>query len=186
MEAALRLNEIVPLTYANGPGARACIWVQGCSLACPGCFNPQTHDFSLGSIRSVQSIVDELTAISEIEGVTISGGEPFQQAESLLALLKLLRLESELSTIIFSGFEKGELERMAGFDEIKEHVDAIIAGRYLQQKRLASGLLGSTNQEILLYSDRYSLDDFRNIPASEVIINADGSITVSGVDPVRL
>ncbi len=186
METVLRLHEIVPLTFANGPGARACIWVQGCSLACPGCFNPQTHDFSAGDVRRVDWLVDQVLALKGIEGVTISGGEPFQQPEAILLLLKLLRSRSELSTIIFSGFDKSELERMACFEEVKVNVDAIIAGRYREEQRLASGLLGSANQEILLCSDRYCLDDFIAVPPAEVIIGADGSITISGVDPLRL
>lgn len=70
--------------------------------------------------------------------------------------------------------------------ELRQLVDAIVTGRYVEEKRLAEGLLGSSNQEILLFSERYSLNDFKPIPPAEVIINADGTITLSGVDPIKL
>ncbi len=186
MERSMRLHEIVPLTHANGPGARACIWVQGCSLACPGCFNPETHDFGTGLLRSVASIAEEICSLAGIEGVTISGGEPLQQPDALIGLLSLIREHGNLSVIIFSGFDKKELEKMPCLGELRQLVDAIVTGRYVEEKRLAEGLLGSSNQEILLFSERYSLNDFKPIPPAEVIINADGTITLSGVDPIKL
>lgn len=186
MQASLRLHEIVPITRANGPGVRACIWVQGCSLACAGCFNPETHSFSSGSLRSVESIADEVCALKGIEGVTISGGEPLQQSDGLIALLKLIRLRSELSIVIFSGFSKTELQQMPCYSELTSNVDAIIAGRYVSELHSASALLGSSNQEILLFSQRYRLEDFAAVPPGEIIINPDGTVTISGVDPIKL
>lgn len=182
----LRVHDLVPFTKANGPGARACLWLQGCSLACPGCFNPETHDFAAGKARDCEELAREILALPNIEGVTVSGGEPLQQASGLMSLLEIIRSESNLSVIIFSGFHSTEIETMPCAAELKSLCDVVVAGRYMEQKHLGKGLLGSSNQQILLYSDRYSLLDFEDLPPSEVIIAEDGTIILSGVDPLSI
>ena len=186
MRASLRIHEIISPTCANGPGQRVCIWVQGCSLACPACFNPETHDFATGTVHEVETLAEQICSLDGIEGVTISGGEPLQQPSGVIALLKIIKSRSRLSSVIFSGFTKCELASMPCFAELQANVDVIVAGRYIEQQRTASGLLGSSNQEILFFSDRYSQDDFEPVPTSEVVIDADGTITISGVDPIKL
>ena len=65
---------------ANGPGRRAVIWVQGCSLGCSGCYNPATHDTKSGEWIEVANLLGRIKALNqEIEGITLSGGEPLQQ-----------------------------------------------------------------------------------------------------------
>ncbi len=88
LTACLRVHAIEPLSYANGPGPRSVLWVQGCSLGCRGCFNQATHDPSAGESMAVEEAAKRLTRHAGIEGVTISGGEPFQQALPLALLLE--------------------------------------------------------------------------------------------------
>src|SRR5437868_145303 len=88
----LRLHEFLPESRANGPGVRAVVWVQGCSLGCPGCFNPETHPASGGRMASVDDLLREIAGLGDaIEGVTLSGGEPLQQRGAVVALLRRLR-----------------------------------------------------------------------------------------------
>ena len=181
----LQIHEIVPLSHVNGPGARACVWVQGCSLACPGCFNPQTHEFGIGKKIEAKELADQLLCLNGIEGITISGGEPLQQPEALMELLEQIKGRSGLSVIIFSGFDRQEIEKFPNAPRLFQLIDAIIAGRYKEEQRLGSGLRGSDNQEIILCTPKYKLADFDNIPPTELVINADGSITISGVDPPK-
>src|SRR5512146_1753784 len=111
MDEKLRLHHFLPASRANGPGLRAVIWVQGCTLNCPGCFNPQTHSTREGTLVDVNEVFQQILALgTSIEGVTLSGGEPLQQVQPVLALLKRVRKETSLSTLVFSGYTWQEIE----------------------------------------------------------------------------
>src|SRR6266545_7596698 len=100
----INLHATMARSRANGPGTRFAIWFQGCSLGCPGCFNPATHPAAAGQRVRVGELVDRVLAERHaIEGVTVSGGEPFEQPEALLALAQSLRPHG-LSVLVFSGF----------------------------------------------------------------------------------
>ena len=186
MSSLLRLHDIVPLTFANGPGARACVWLQGCSLACPACFNPETHDFGGGRECSPEQLAEEIILLQGIVGVTVSGGEPLQQSKALLEFLSSIKENSNLSVILFSGFSRREISKMDCYSRLSSLADAVIAGRYVQELRQATGLLGSANQEIILFSARYTPDAFPKVPAGAVLTGVDGTITLSGVDPMQI
>jgi anaerobic ribonucleoside-triphosphate reductase activating protein len=177
----IRLHAFEVASRANGPGLRAVVWFQGCPLKCPGCFNPETHDPRGGSEADTVELAAELLRNPHaIEGVSFSGGEPFQQPEGLLGLLERLA-GSGLSTLVFSGYNLGEIERQALGPRLLERIDVLIAGRYVQAQHLGSGLLGSANQKIHLLSRRYKLKDFATIPRQEIILHRDGSITLTGI-----
>ena len=111
MSATLRVHHFLPASRANGPGVRAVLWTQGCSLACPGCFNPETHTRQGGSDVPVADLLAALRALpAEVEGITISGGEPLQQAPALTNLLREVRAQTPLSVILFTGYTLAEIE----------------------------------------------------------------------------
>lgn len=184
-QSMLRVHDLIERSRANGPGTRAVLWLQGCSLACPGCFNPETHSFSDGRLGSPEDVFLEISAIKNIEGLTISGGEPLQQFAALLELLRLIRSRTGLSVILFTGFAVDEIEGMPGASELLSLLDVLIAGRYQQNKRVARHLIGSSNKSTLFLTERYSLADLQETPCAEVIIRADGTIVLSGIDPIR-
>src|SRR5947207_15670603 len=104
-ERSLRLHRFLPASWANGPGRRAVLWVQGCTLACPDCFNPQTHARSEGERVPLPALVQRITSLAQgIEGLTISGCEPLQQRHALLTLLQHVRQETTLSVLLFTGY----------------------------------------------------------------------------------
>ena len=110
----LRLHHFLPRSRANGPGVRAVTWVQGCSLGCPGCFNPETHAPSGGDVVNLDELCQRILALGDsIEGLTISGGEPLQQCSAVTELLRRIKAEARLSVILFTGFEWEEVMRMA-------------------------------------------------------------------------
>jgi anaerobic ribonucleoside-triphosphate reductase activating protein len=119
----------------------------------------------------------------EIEGVTISGGEPLQQAGAVLRLLSGVRESTDLSVVVFSGYELDEIEGMRLGPDILDRVDVLIAGRYEAERRLARGLRGSSNQTVYLLTDRYSLQDIERVSDAEIEIDPSGKVTVSGIDP---
>lgn len=186
MKATLRLHAFLPLSRANGPGARAVIWLQGCSLACPGCYNPETHGFEGGESISPDDLFASLMTLSDgIEGITVSGGEPLQQMRPLLVLLQRLRKETNLSCLVFTGYTWEEIQRMPDAEKLLACVDVLIAGRYAQSQRLARSLIGSGNKTAHFLTDRYTVTDLQRVPAAEVIITPEGDVVLSGIDPLR-
>lgn len=83
----LKVHSLLESSVANGPGQRAVIWVQGCTLGCPGCWNPLSHRRSTGTEWGIEELAGWLKSVRsriEISGVTISGGEPLEQAPGLV------------------------------------------------------------------------------------------------------
>jgi anaerobic ribonucleoside-triphosphate reductase activating protein len=182
----LRVHAWVPHSRANGPGVRAVLWVQGCTLACAGCFNPATHARG-GRPVATDALAERILALGDsIEGVTLSGGEPLQQRPAVADLLRRLRAATTLSTLVFTGYRWSEVTRMAEFPALRRDLDVLIAGRYEQDRPRGRGLLGSGNQTVHLLSDRYRRADLDGVPAAEVLVGPDGAVTVTGVDPPAL
>jgi anaerobic ribonucleoside-triphosphate reductase activating protein len=182
------LHATMPRSRANGPGTRFAIWFQGCSLGCPGCFNPATHPAGSGERVAVGDLVDRIAAGADaIEGVTVSGGEPFEQPEALLALTRGLRRRApRLSILVFSGFARAEIERQPLGPAILAEIDVLIDGRFVERRLLGRGLRGSANQTVHLLTARHALAEIEATPVGEVVIGRDGSARVTGVSPLDL
>ena len=182
-----RIHATEPRSRANGPGARFVVWFQGCSLGCAGCFNPATH-IAAGGDTDTDALLALIAGVAEtgaIEGVTLSGGEPFEQPDAALTLLRGARALG-LSTLAFSGFTLDELRERRLGDDIVAALDVLVDGRYLAGERLGTGLRGSANQRIHILSDRYQRADVEATPVAEVRILPDGTLVLTGVDPVKI
>lgn len=189
------VHAIVPGSRVNGPGLRAVLWLQGCLLHCPGCWNMATHRFDLSRNQSVTEIVARSLACHEIEGVTFSGGEPMQQAGDLLALIQQVRQKMpELSFGMFSGYTEGELdqgryfiwrselereERKALWHAIRSFMDFAVLGRFNRLEPCAQPLRTSRNQVLRLFSRRYQESDFAE-QAIEIQIDDVGRAEITG------
>jgi anaerobic ribonucleoside-triphosphate reductase activating protein len=184
----VRIHAFEPRSRANGPGARFVVWFQGCTLGCPGCFNPTTHDPAGGRAASLDQLIRELThaaSTHHIEGISLSGGEPLQQPEAARALLDAAR-DLGLSTLAFSGYTIDEIRARVGGPDVLARLDVLIDGRYLASDRLASGLRGSANQRIQLLTPRYSRSDVEATPVAEIRIGPTGDVILTGVNPLKL
>jgi anaerobic ribonucleoside-triphosphate reductase activating protein len=180
-----RLHAMEAASRANGPGLRAVIWFQGCTIGCPGCFNPETHAISGGECADTHEVFRRLSSGSEqIEGVSISGGEPFQQPEALLDLAARFS-SAGLSVLVFSGYTLHAIRGLPLGPEILRNIDVLIAGPYVESSHWGRALLGSANQSIHLLTSRYTHRDFEDVPSREVIIHRDGTVTLSGINPLR-
>ena len=179
----LNLHALTPRSATNGPGWRFVIHLQGCSLRCPGCFNPETHDFAPRLLMSPADLAERVMAEPDLEGVTISGGEPLHQIAALTTFLKLLRGHSQLSVLLFSGYPLEEARALSEFDRLLACVDVLVDGRYVESLRCADGLRGSSNQRLHLLTDRYSPTDLAPPGSAEVILEPDGHLVVTGFDP---
>ncbi len=154
----MRLHNMVGHTKALGPGTRAAIWLQGCERSCPGCMSPSSRPLDGGRWVDVDWIVRELSGLDGIEGVTISGGEPFLQIGPLYSLLRILRAQTGLGVILYTGYT---LEELAAFDDPRVDeicsglVDLIIDGPYVEEQNDGGTLRGSSNQRVLFLTERY-------------------------------
>jgi anaerobic ribonucleoside-triphosphate reductase activating protein len=185
-DIVLNIHGFLPFSYANGPGCRAVIWLQGCPLACPECFNPETHALNTGESVSATKLIEGIAEIaSAIDGVTISGGEPLQQRPALFTFLQQLRKRLRLSAVGFTGYSWAEIKHFPEASRLYDLVDIVIAGRYDVKQKLTPGILSSANQTVHFLSARYAPQDIEQVPATEVIIASDGNLTVTGIDPIR-
>lgn len=176
----LRVQSIVPRTRIAGPGWRTLIHVQGCTLACPGCFNPQTHDPAGGESYEPATLMAGLAAADSIAGITVSGGEPFQQAAALSELLAAARATG-LSTIVYSGYRLDEIRALPGGPDVLALTDVLIDGPYCRDLPCDDGYRGSSNQTLRFLTSCYGPADFPPQPgAFEAEIGPDGSISLRG------
>lgn len=163
--------------------------MQGCTLGCAGCFNPATHpsDGGRGEI-DVDALVAEIAAAHAarpLDGVSLSGGEPLQQAEAAVALLDGVRALG-LSTLAFSGYTLDEIRTLPHGPAVLARLDVLIDGRYVSTERLASGLRGSANQQIHLLTARHSRAEVEATPVAEIRIGPTGDVVLTGVNPLKL
>jgi len=197
------LHALIPASRANGPGLRAVVFFQGCSLGCPKCWNPKTHPFH-GAEVTVDAVVQEVLRARvqhALEGVTFSGGEPMQQAGSLLGLMHSLRSRApELSFGMFSGYTEHELaqgrywtwgdgssehKRRRLWQEIRACLDFAILGRFNQAQPGSQPLCTSRNQVLRLFSDRYTPANFSE-ELTEISIHEGGRVEVTGFPTLGL
>lgn len=147
-----RLNKIQYPIYNLGPGKRIGIWVQGCSLGCKGCLNRTTWNKNGGTAVPLLDLFNWVVAIGPgFDGVTISGGEPFQQYEQLVAFLHLIKTRTSLDTYCFSGYYLDELDRMFPDKLFRRYLDFLVDGRYVTAVHENRNLKGSSNQTIFKF-----------------------------------
>jgi len=162
-----------------GPFTRYGLWVQGCKKKCNGCTAPDSWEINGGFERNVLDLTKEIMSIKNIEGITISGGEPFLQEETLVCLIEEIKLKRDLGVILYTGFDFSEIRdsKLTGL------CDLIIDGEY--NKRLDDGksLRGSSNQSLNFISKRY--EDYAGLYGEKGRENevhfVDGSLVLVGI-----
>jgi len=177
----MNIAHIEETSLIYGPGIRFVIWMQGCSIRCKDCWNKEMWSFKTKNDISIGKLFNKVIKEKNIEGITILGGEPFDQYEELLTLIKKIR-ETDLSIIIYTGYSLNELNDK-NKTEILNLVDIIITDRYDKIYRTQNGgLIGSSNQEIRFLTSRYSYLDLSKTNESEISIDENGKIMIYGYE----
>jgi len=175
------INSIIKNSKVNGPGKRFVIWTQGCSLNCPNCWNPNTHDLKGGQNIDYKDLFKMILDEPNIEGVTFSGGEPFEQVSELLKLTKLIKIKTNLSQIVYSGYTINQIKiNIAKGNKILSNIDVLIDGRFQSTNLSKNNLIGSSNQKHYFLSKRYNIKDFKNQNRLEYHFKKDGSTVLTG------
>ncbi len=150
----LRLSGVIRESVVDGPGIRMTVFTQGCPHRCPGCHNPQTHDFNGGYISHPENILKAVDQNPMLQGVTFSGGEPFSQAEALAELAAEIK-KRNLHIMTYSGYTYEELqngiaEGKAGWQSLLQQTDILVDGRFILEQRSLNLLFrGSKNQRLI-------------------------------------
>lgn len=158
MVDTFRIHNVAYRTKVLGPGERTAIWFQGCNRRCKGCMSESSRPLNGGKLASISKLCDVIFSQTGVEGVTISGGEPFLQPEALYSLLERIRNNSSLGVIVYTGFT---LEQLKGLENpwinkiLSGYVDLLIDGEYVDELNDGKSLKGSSNQRVLFLTDRY-------------------------------
>lgn len=167
------------ISRVNGPGDRFTLWTQGCSKGCVDCFNPETWSNRENIILTPIEIFEHIRSL-DIDGVTITGGDPFEQEEELLLLLKLLdSLSLSKGVIVFTGFSYDEIRADKIREECCDYIDVLIDGRYEKDKRISSEIKGSSNQNIIYFSSKIKEEELLIDQEVEICLEED-IISVTG------
>lgn len=153
MNNKLRIAGIVEESIVDGPGIRFVVFTQGCRHNCPACHNPHTHSFDGGEIIEIDSIIDSIKENPLLSGVTLSGGEPFEQAKVLTELSKKIK-ELGYNIISYTGYTYEYIiencSEANGWMDLLKEIDILIDGRFeIEKKSLNLRYKGSSNQRII-------------------------------------
>lgn len=157
MAELLNVSAIRRHTRVNGPGLRNAMWTQGCTLRCPGCFNPQTHPHEINTLFDPEALADQLAGDPLTEGVSILGGEPFEQAAACARFARRARTLGA-SVVTWSGYTWARLRRspLPEVQALLAATDLLIAGPFLKGRPTdGRGWHGSSNQEFIFLTSRY-------------------------------
>lgn len=162
-EEYLNIGAICPITKALGPGRRFVIWLQGCLKNCYNCGSAEWKELKNSILIKPYDLAQQILDTNEIEGVTVSGGEPILQLRNLNILIGYLRREKRYLTIIcYTGYLLEEL--VAGKDieinEFLQKIDVLIDGPYVDDLNNNKGWRGSSNQRIHFLAGNYK--DYEN------------------------
>lgn len=147
----MRIANTISDSIVDGPGLRFTVFTQGCPHRCPGCHNPETHDPAGGREAGVEELFALIRADPLLRGLTLSGGDPFLQAEECAALARLAR-EKGLDVWIYTGYTYEELAAAGdpAWDKLLACTDVLVDGPFLQaQKSYAALFRGSANQRLI-------------------------------------
>ncbi len=167
-----------------GPGSRIGIWFQGCSIRCPGCISADTWAVGRGRTTVSEVVRGIMPWLVRADGLTISGGEPFDQPEALAALLKETRSHLDGNVLVYSGHPLEYIEKhLSAMDGL---IDALITDPFVMSETDRLALRGSDNQRLHLLTERgcREFSHFMKEPGPrrfDVMLDAEGEVWMAGI-----
>ncbi len=187
---ALRIAHAGFTVDVNGPGRRFTVWAQGCSRRCPGCFNPDLLAFEGGRAVEPGVLAGRAWARGRPDGISLSGGEPFDQAAGLAAFVDAVRARPggrDLTVVAFTGYTVEQLA--AGADDqraLLARVDLVVDGPFDPGRAAALPLRGSSNQRLVARTGAGQDLAARAGTAAgafQVVLTPDGGVILTGFPP---
>jgi len=182
----LQLSRVHFPVTTLGPGQRLGIWFQGCSIRCSGCISADTWGPGR-TVVDVASLLEQVAPwLDQADGVTISGGEPFDQFDALLQMLVGLRQRTAADILVYSGHPLETLQPM--LDQARDLIDAVISDPYIEQADQSLALRGSDNQRLTLLTalgrSRLASLERASTPADkalDLMFDATGTVWMAGI-----
>ncbi len=185
----MQLNKIQYPVYNLGDGKRIGMWLQGCTLHCKDCINKLLWSKDGGRSIVIPDLFNWIQCkANDYDGITITGGEPFQQYQQLIALLHLVKTRTGLSVHCFTGYYLQELYELFPDRLFSKYIDCLIDGRYIQSLNNNESHRGSTNQTIYRFENGVAEVE-QYIPESKkwsLKIDSDNRIYMAGIPGVDL
>ncbi|MFA6318480.1 MAG: 4Fe-4S single cluster domain-containing protein [Elusimicrobiota bacterium] len=179
----LRIGRTISNSAVNGPGERFVVWTQGCGRRCPGCSNVGLLPRDGGVSVDVAELAAEIGREPAIRGVTLSGGEPLDQAEAAAELLRLI--DPRLDSVVFTGCTIEEVRADPAKALILESADFLVAGPFVQGLASEAGrCIGSSNQTLHALTGRIREEDWPP-QGLEVHISSQGDLALTGFFPAK-
>ena len=142
--------EVVENEHLYGPGKRLLLFTQGCSLRCRGCTNQHLWEFGKGIDVTIDEVLNQCI---DLDGITLHGGEPLDQAEPLCKLIDVLKSKGK-TIVLFTGYTYKELNAIQRRVWLKS--DIVVSGRYDETRRdIYLQFRGSRNQKVFTHKGRY-------------------------------
>tara|TARA_B100001093_G_C26261708_1_gene773042 strand:+ start:53 stop:634 length:582 start_codon:yes stop_codon:yes gene_type:complete len=171
---------IEPQSHIYGPGSRFVVWFQGCSLGCSGCWNQRMWSFAARTLIHRQELFEKIVQTPNLHGISLLGGEPLQQSQTIW-LLEKIRRETELTIFLYTGYNLFELKNNDEWSVVLRDCDVVVTGRYKESLRDTNlQWRGSKNQELFYPPLSRISEQPTQTNEVEVIIDATGKITVLG------
>lgn len=169
-----KLNRIQYPVYNLGEGKRIGIWVQGCSLCCKDCISMTLQTKTGGHEINIEKLVNEILKVKQyFNGITITGGEPFQQYEQLIAFCAYLKQKTGLEIYVFSGYTLIELFLKFPDELFLKYIDYLMDGRYEKDKHDNKNVRGSTNQNLYKFENNKAILQESYFKSDKLSLNID-------------
>lgn len=178
-----RIARFIDRTEAEGPGTRSALWVQGCTIRCPGCFNPHLWGTRGGRMATPEQVLADIPI--DVEGLTLLGGEPFEQPEPLAELARLVQARGQ-TVMTFTGYDLDALRAATSSSvaALLSHTDLLVDGRFeVDHLDTSRPWVGSTNQRFHALTPRYVglVDALTTMPDRlEIRVAPTGRVEVNG------
>jgi len=168
-----------------GPGSRVVLWVRGCTIGCKGCMT--TDLWAKEDPKPIEPLVASLVeALSESDGLTVSGGEPFQQPSELAEVLSRIRAQVETNVVCYTGYAFSHLQNRTEYARLLSTIDVLIDGPYKSGESNSLRWRGSDNQKAFALNERgRSLENFdqphEDKRELQIQRRADGGVRIIGI-----
>lgn len=141
--------------HSLGPGERVALWTQGCTKNCPGCISPELQPFSGQEIEEslLAQILIQTASAGGCRGLTVSGGDPLEQAEGLLRLLVQVRPHFD-DILVYTGYTLEALRGGSCSDAARQclnHIDVLIDGPYIHSRNHPGCVLRGSDNQVIHY-----------------------------------
>ena len=185
-----RIHSLESFGTVDGPGVRYVVFVQGCPMRCAYCHNPDTWARKNVTLYTSDELLEKIERTrsywGDEGGLTVSGGEPFEQPEELLALVRLFRERyADGDILVFSGYTLAQLREMQcpAVSETLERISVLVDGAYHPEKNSGVGLRGSDNQQIHVFRHARRYADAENAPRRLQGVLMEDRLWLIGIPP---